>query len=156
VTDAPTPTSFARPRVAAGALFFDELGRVLLVRPTYKDHWDIPGGYVEPGESPRDACLREVREELGLVIATVALLAVDWAPNGGEGDKLLFVFDGGTPTSDQLAEIKLATAEIAEWRFVAPEDFEVYVTDRLTRRIRTAISARAGARAVYAEHGTGT
>ena len=39
--------SFATPRVAAGALFFDDRGRVLLVHPTYKDTWDIPGGYVE-------------------------------------------------------------------------------------------------------------
>jgi 8-oxo-dGTP diphosphatase len=55
----------ARPLVAAGALFTDPAGRLLMVRPTYKEFWDIPGGYVEPGESPRDACTREVREELG-------------------------------------------------------------------------------------------
>jgi len=41
--------SFATPRVAAGALFFGDQGRVLLVHPTYKDTWDIPGGYVECG-----------------------------------------------------------------------------------------------------------
>src|SRR4051794_6081139 len=35
-------------------------------RPTYKAYWDIPGGYVEPGETPRDACVREVYEELGI------------------------------------------------------------------------------------------
>ena len=58
----------ATPRVAAGALFSDESGRVLLVKPTYKKTWDIPGGYVEPGESPRAACIREIREELGLSV----------------------------------------------------------------------------------------
>ena len=57
--------SFATPRVAAGALFFDDQGRVLLVHPTYKDTWDIPGGYVERGESPAAACRRELKEELG-------------------------------------------------------------------------------------------
>lgn len=56
----------ARPRVAAGALFLDAAGRVLLVRPTYKRHWDITGGYVGPGESPRAACIREIHEELGI------------------------------------------------------------------------------------------
>lgn len=64
VTD-PSST-FATPRVAAGALFLDSGGRVLLVHPTYKDIWDIPGGYVERGESPAAACRREVAEELGL------------------------------------------------------------------------------------------
>jgi ADP-ribose pyrophosphatase YjhB (NUDIX family) len=81
--------TFATPRVAAGALFFDDAGRVLLVHPTYKDTWDIPGGYVERGESPAAACRRELQEELGLDRKPVRLLAVDWAPNEGEGDKLL-------------------------------------------------------------------
>jgi ADP-ribose pyrophosphatase YjhB (NUDIX family) len=48
--------------VAAGALFVDEQDRVMLVRPTYKPYWDVPGGYVEKGESPLQACIREVAE----------------------------------------------------------------------------------------------
>jgi predicted NUDIX family NTP pyrophosphohydrolase len=58
-------SSFVRPRVAAGVLFLDENEHILLVVPSYKDYLDIPGGYVEPGESPRNAARREVREELG-------------------------------------------------------------------------------------------
>ena len=78
----------ATPRVAAGALIFDEQGRILLVKPGYKDGWEIPGGYVEPGESPRDACIREIQEELGLSIPIGGHLVVDWAPAENEGDKL--------------------------------------------------------------------
>jgi len=48
--------------VAAGALFRDAGGRVLLVKPHYKAGWDIPGGMVEPGETPSEACAREVTE----------------------------------------------------------------------------------------------
>ncbi|MGI9001266.1 MAG: NUDIX domain-containing protein [Pseudonocardia sp.] len=70
---------FATPRVAAGALFVDDEGRVLLLHPTYKDTWDIPGGYVERGESPASACEREVHEEIGLRRTANRLLAVDWA-----------------------------------------------------------------------------
>lgn len=87
--------SFATPRVAAGALFFDPTGRVLLVHPTYKDTWDVPGGYVEHGESPAAGCRRELAEELGLDRTPVRLLSVDWAPSDKEGDKLLFLFDCG-------------------------------------------------------------
>ncbi|MGW6244366.1 NUDIX domain-containing protein [Streptomyces roseolus] len=36
-----------RKRVAAGVLFFDDAGRVLLVDPVYKEPWEIPGGAVE-------------------------------------------------------------------------------------------------------------
>jgi 8-oxo-dGTP diphosphatase len=56
----------ATPRMAAGIAIRDPGGRILLVRPTYKDGWDIPGGYVEPGESPAEACHRELKEEIGL------------------------------------------------------------------------------------------
>ena len=85
----------ATPRVASGVLFRDADNRVLLVKPTYKQGWDIPGGYVEPGESPKQAAVREVTEELGVTLPVGRLLVIDWAPQDGEGDKLLFVFDGG-------------------------------------------------------------
>ena len=93
--------SFATPRVAAGALFFDDQGRVLLVHPTYKDTWDIPGGYVERGESPAAACRRELKEELGIDRAPLRLISVDWAPSDREGDKLLFLFDCGILGADE-------------------------------------------------------
>ncbi|WP_169813104.1 NUDIX domain-containing protein [Nocardia jejuensis] len=68
--------------MGAGLLFVDELGRVLLVEPTYKDHWELPGGVVEGGESPGAAAVREVREELGLDVPLGQLLVVDWVPPG--------------------------------------------------------------------------
>jgi 8-oxo-dGTP diphosphatase len=65
--------------MAAGLLLFDAAGRVLLVKPTYKDHWDVPGGVVESNESPRDAARRELGEELGLDREPGELLCVDWS-----------------------------------------------------------------------------
>jgi mutator protein MutT len=55
--------------MAAGVLVRD--GRVLLGlrradRATYPGVWDLPGGHVEPGESPPAAARRELREELGI------------------------------------------------------------------------------------------
>lgn len=82
---------FATSRVAAGVLFNDGDGRVLLVNPTYKRGWEIPGGYVEISESPRAAAIREVKEELDLEIDVRNLLILDWAPHPNEGDKLLTI-----------------------------------------------------------------
>ena len=42
--------------LSAGALLFDDTGRFMIVDPTYKVGWEIPGGIVEAGESPRQAC----------------------------------------------------------------------------------------------------
>ncbi|GLY08609.1 hypothetical protein Acsp01_89880 [Actinoplanes sp. NBRC 101535] len=143
----------ATPRVAAGALFFDEEGRVLLVKPAYKEGWDIPGGYVEPGESPRAACVREIQEELGLSATIGNHLVVDWAPAKNEGDKMLFVFDAGLLTEFESTQINFSDGELAEWRFVADSELESYMPARLSRRVHTAISAKRRGIPAYAEHG---
>lgn len=142
---------FARPRVAAGALFLDDAGRVLLVHPIYKDRWDIPGGYVEQGEAPAAACAREIREELGLHRRPRRLLAVDWAPHEHEGDKLLFVFDCGAlgPNADR---IKLDPTELDDWRWVNPVQLDEFLLARLARRIRSTIEA-GESNSLYLEHG---
>lgn len=145
----PDPSeSFATPRVAAGALFFDDQGRVLLVHPTYKDTWDIPGGYVERGESPAAACRRELDEELGIDRRPLRLLAVDWAPNDHEGDKLLFLFDCG-PLGEDETRIELDEFELDRWTWVDLELLDDYVIDRIARRIRSAV----GTNETYLEHG---
>jgi 8-oxo-dGTP pyrophosphatase MutT (NUDIX family) len=144
----------ARPRVAAGVLVHDEQGRVLMVRPTYKEGWDIPGGYVEPDESPAQAAEREVAEELGLHRAPGRLLVVDWAPHPAEGDKLLFVFDGGTLTPAEVSDLQLCANEIAEARYWSPDDLDELAPARLVNRLRVALDALSSGRTLYAERGT--
>jgi ADP-ribose pyrophosphatase YjhB (NUDIX family) len=143
----------ATPRVAAGALFLDVEDRVLLVKPTYKEKWDIPGGYVEPGESPLQACRREVREELGIEPSLGQLLVVDWAPNDGEGDKILWIFDGGLLDHSQLATIRLDPAELERLEFHRSDELDTALVPRLARRISMAIEARRLHGTLYLEHG---
>jgi 8-oxo-dGTP diphosphatase len=138
--------------LAAGSLFVDETGRVLVVEPVYKPEWEIPGGMVEPGESPRAACARELREELGLDLEPGRLLVTDWAPKRGH-DRMLFVFDGGTLTAEQLAAITLPPDELASWAFVPPADLGGRLVARLVRRVEAALAARAAGASWYLEHG---
>ena len=86
-----------RKRAAATMLFTDPAGRVLVVKPTYKPRWELPGGAVEDGESPGTAAAREVAEELGIDRAAGVLLAVDYVPaDSVRTEGLIVVFDGGT------------------------------------------------------------
>ncbi|MFI5712951.1 NUDIX domain-containing protein [Kribbella sp. NPDC051620] len=148
-----TDTAFtvAQPRVAAGAIFRDLAGAVLLVKPNYKPLWDLPGGYVEPGETPREACAREVLEELGLQRAIGSPLVVDWAPAPGEGDKLLFVFDGGQISPSELDRIRLQAAEIDAVGMFMPQEFPQVLPARLQRRVAAALDALWRAQTIYLE-----
>jgi len=143
----------SRPYVAAGVLLSDEAGRIMLVRPTYKDYWDLPGGYVEAGETPAQAAAREIREELGITVAVGPLLVADWAPHPDEGDKLLLVFDGGTLTTEQRAAVRLPAEELASYAFHDPAQAAELLIPRLSRRVTAAVAAQLAGRTTYLEHG---
>ena len=52
--------------LSCGILLLNPAGELLLCHVTGAWHWDIPKGGAEPGEAPREAALRETREECGL------------------------------------------------------------------------------------------
>jgi 8-oxo-dGTP pyrophosphatase MutT (NUDIX family) len=144
----------ARVVMASGALYRDAAGAVVLVKPSYKDGWDLPGGIVEPGESPADAVRREVVEELGCALPVGRLLTVDWAPDDLIGDKLLWVFDGGVLDEATLTALRVDGEELTDVRAHPLAVLDVVCPSRLARRIRTALLAADLGRTLYAEHGT--
>jgi ADP-ribose pyrophosphatase YjhB (NUDIX family) len=81
------PLNLMTPRHAlgAGALVCDADGRILLIQQTYQRPpvWLPPGGWVDRGETPREAARREVREELGISVEIGRPLA---ARGGGYGE----------------------------------------------------------------------
>ncbi len=141
----------ARARAAAGVLFVDDAGRVLLVRPSYKPGWEIPGGYLHPGETPSEAAAREILEELGITPPIGRLLVIDWGPHPDEGDKVLFVFDGGRLEPDDVARIRLDPVEIVEYVYCELEVIDELLIARLARRVRAAVDARVAGRVNYLE-----
>ena len=143
----------AHPRVAAGALFCDDIGRVLLVKPTYKEGWDLPGGYVEPGETPTEGCEREIKEELGLTRRVGPLLVVDWAPSPNEGDKVLFIFEGGGIDTESHSRLQLPAAELSEVRYFGKAQLPNVLNERLTKRVTAAMDAKTCEETRYLEHG---
>ncbi|MGC5320992.1 NUDIX domain-containing protein [Micromonospora arida] len=127
---------------AAAAFITDPAGNVLLVKPTYRDHWAFPGGYVDEGEYPHDACAREIREELGISVAVGDLLVVDWAPPAGQRPRAIvsFTFDCGSIAN--LDGLVLPGAELEDAAFFPPRKAEQRLPDNATTRVRAAMSAR--------------
>ncbi|MGV9263751.1 NUDIX domain-containing protein [Kitasatospora sp. NPDC003701] len=153
MSDSPFHEVVARPRTAAGVLFFDPDHRVLLVKPTYKPGWEIPGGYLHAGETPSEGAAREVGEELGITPPLGRLLVADWAPHPDEGDKLLLVFDGGVLPPDELDRIAVDRVEIGEYAFHPTGRLDELLVPRLARRVHAACAARTRSATVYLEHG---
>ncbi|MGW2282975.1 NUDIX domain-containing protein [Streptomyces sp. NPDC001770] len=137
----PSPTAET---VASGVLLFDEHGRVLLVDPTYKAGWEFPGGIVEAGEAPARAGVREVAEEIGLVLASEPrLLVVDWeAPRPPGYGGLRFLFDGGVLRAEDAAGLRLQNSELRQWRFVTEEEAARLLPPTRYTRLRWALRAR--------------
>lgn len=100
-------------RVIAHALIRDPDGRVLLCEQTIKPAWDLPGGVVDADESPMQAVVREVREELDLDLQVERLLAVNWLPRwGGWDDACVFLFDLGVHPAELIERMTLQASEI--------------------------------------------
>ncbi|WP_052867221.1 NUDIX hydrolase [Streptomyces niger] len=152
IVQTPEPTAET---LAAGVLLFDEEDRVLLVDPTYKPGWEFPGGVVEPGEPPARAGVREVTEELGILLPTMPrLLVLDWeapVPPGFGGLRLLF--DGGRLPDEQIRDLQLPGSELRAWRFVTEEEAESMLPPVRWNRLRWALRARAQNRTLNLEAG---
>ena len=142
--------------VAAAVLLFDEQDRVLLVDPVYKPGWEFPGGVVEEGESPRDAAVREVAEELGLAVPAtrLRLLLTDWEPHRGpRSGGLRLVFDGGTLSAEQREQLALPEDELRGWRFMAREEWTALLPENKRARLDAALRCRRESRVGYLEEG---
>lgn len=135
--------------VAAGAVITDPDGRVLLVKPNYRDFWSVPGGICEFGEPPQLGCRREVAEEVGIDRAPGPLLVLDWSrPYGAESRPMMhMLFDGGQVDRDQ--GIVLQESELDDYRFTAPDELAAYLPPRGLTRLGLALKARASGIMVY-------
>jgi 8-oxo-dGTP pyrophosphatase MutT (NUDIX family) len=70
--------------VGAFAIIFDVQHRVLLCHRRDMDRWNLPGGGVMSGETPWQAVIREVQEEVGLVVTVDRLIGVYAYPPGND------------------------------------------------------------------------
>lgn len=151
VSDVP-PFEIPLVPASAGAMIFDRNGRLLILKPTYKSGWTIPGGMMEAdGETPWEACRREVFEETGLRVRAGRLAAVDFRrAKAGRVGGVRFLFDCGALTDAQLAGLVVQPEEISEYCIIDLASAFELLSGPLRRRVR---AATRNSRCVYLEDG---
>ena len=138
--------------ISAGAMLFNQDGHLLILKPTYKDGWTIPGGAMEAdGETPWEACQREVYEETGLSVTSGRLAAVDSRPAKARSKLgVRFLFDCGVVTAADEKRITLQPSEISEYRFAPQDEAMRLLRKAVRRRVKRAWHAK---QCVYLENG---
>ena len=103
------------------------------------------------GESPWEACQREVREETGIEVSGGRLAAMDFRrPRPDRPGGIRFLFDCGQVSDGALAGLKLQPEEISESRLVPLPDALTLLRGPIRRRVRAATQ---GQGLVYLEDG---
>jgi len=120
MTDAPAT-------VLVSAAVLVEGGRVLLTQRKRGTHleglWEFPGGKVEPGEDPRDALVRELREELGIEATVGDVVEVTFHRYAEKAVLLLFYEASRTAGSPQPRALDVAALEWAGRAELDPSRF---------------------------------
>ena len=142
--------SLPKKRMASGMIIRNVEGKMLVLKTTYKDHWEIPGGVVEENESPKQAAEREVFEETGLQIKTSSCLVIHYrSAQETQDENIMFVFDGGV--IDDHTALQLEEKEISEARFVSFTEAISLVGERLASRLPFCEQALKEKRTMYLE-----
>lgn len=110
----------ARP-ASAGVILHNEAGEALVVKAHYKSYWSFPGGWIEHGQTPRQAALRELLEETGIPIAEEDLcfsFIVDRVSDIMQTYQFIFI---SSRPLQEIGDIKLEESEIDAYKFVSKE-----------------------------------
>ncbi|SAK78869.1 NUDIX hydrolase [Caballeronia fortuita] len=102
-----------------GALVAIHVGEaLLLVKPSYRREWNLPGGSVDAGETPEAAALREIDEELGLPPHALVAAGSAYGIWDGRKDTVHFF----ELHLDSLPELRLDNREIVAARLASPDE----------------------------------
>lgn len=105
-------------KITCACLVAQQNGKLLLVRVRDNQHWYLPGGKLEPGESTEQALQREVLEELGIAIQPRSiryLYTVIGPAYGQTGDVELICF-AAEWQNDPRPHGEISEVEWIDWR----------------------------------------
>ncbi|HMJ75255.1 MAG TPA: NUDIX hydrolase [Iamia sp.] len=131
---------FVRNAPCSAVVIVDDEGRIglsLRAREPFAGLWETPGGFVELGEHPEDAAVREVHEELGLDVTLTGLVGVYVERSRRGGHLLIHVYAGRV-----TGEPRLDPIEVSDWAWYAPADIPAVMAADHRRRVEDYLAGR--------------
>ncbi|WP_158071880.1 NUDIX hydrolase [Kitasatospora sp. CB01950] len=129
---------------AAGVLFPDDQGRVLVARVSYLTKHPIEvlgGGWDASDPSPRYTAVREIQEELGITPVLRELACLDWSRDRHRPPIAAFLYWADPLTAEQRAAIRLETEELDALVYLTPDQLLSALPPLLSRRVGSCVLA---------------
>ena len=146
--------TFPKNRAGAGVIFFNDKKEILILKPNYRDNWILPGGVIDPNESPRQTVIREIKEELDLELKNPRFICVDYKHSQGiKPDGYFFIFYGGELSKNQIKKIKLQNEELLEYKFSDILQAQNLLIYGIKNRLNTCLEAIEKNTSFYLENG---
>ena len=131
-----------RKRLISHMLLTDDAGRVCVLETTFKPDFELPGGILNVGETPRQGLVREVQEELSHAVSVGRLLVVDWlAPYQAGRTRWKLIFDG-REMPDASSRCCGDLREIRAVHWLEPDAAVARMAPFAQGRLRGALAAR--------------
>lgn len=128
-----------RKRMSAGGIILNPNNEVILVKPSYKNLWLLPGDVIEQLESPLDAIKRELREEISLDIDPIKLMFISYIKGKTKYEEALcFIFNFGTINNTMVKKIKIYNNEIIDFKFFKLNEIDNIVSENTKKAIHIA------------------
>ncbi|SOK58461.1 NTP pyrophosphohydrolases including oxidative damage repair enzymes [Yersinia phage fHe-Yen9-04] len=134
-------------RYTCGIIFYRD-GQILIGHTTGQEHWDLPKGKAEDGESFKEAAVRECYEETGYEVSEDELLLIgEVSYRKGKRLVLFFYTSRDKPDSEQMECISTYTnrygqekPELDKFMYIDVEDCQLYLTERMCNSIIKAVT----------------
>lgn len=141
---------------STAVIFFNQKNELLILKPTYREGWQVPGGVLEECESPLEGAQRETKEEIGIESENLSLVGVvhgrQLTETGEKYDVVYFTFFGGILSEEKIKQIVLEEREISEYRFIMLDEALQLLHVGLRERVRLGMEAYRTNKIMYSEY----
>ena len=134
--------TLAKRHTSSEALIFNNKHQLLILKPSYKQGWSLPGGVTDTFESPYQTVVRECKEEINLDVTIIDLVLIDYKIETIDDEKFDSIQFSFIVKATNIDQIKVDNEEILDYKFVDTETAEKHLTPANYNRLKAVLNAK--------------